>query len=346
MPRYRSRQRGSRLARSAASRPGARASRARRPRARTAPWRRGLATAVAGAVAVIVIVRAVLSSCGGSGGEPARPSFGVAGHPTALAVAGGQVWVAAPASGALTVLDARTGRRDRRAAADGRRPGAARARRERRVGRRHLARAVIVVAAPDGARTSARSRSGADVADVALAAGAVWAISSAEGVVRALEPGGQPDRECRSARTRSTSPPTAAGSRSLPRATARSPASTRGAPRRPARPRRRRPVAVALAGDAAWVADAARGTVARVDLRTGAVGASTRVGAAARSPSPPTATSVRPVRRRPQGLARRRLGRRPGGGRRGPRAGRAGARRTTTCGWPTPDGDAVIRLER
>jgi DNA-binding beta-propeller fold protein YncE len=127
------------------------------------------------------------------GGEPAPAVFHVTGHPTGLAVTGGQVWVATPQTGALTVLDAESGR----PVGEPVRTGGAPTRLALGANAAWVAdaeRGAIVPVRRDRSRTYRPIRVGGDVADVALAAGAVWALDSAQGVVRTLEPGGRPIR--------------------------------------------------------------------------------------------------------------------------------------------------------
>lgn len=225
---------------------------------------------VASVVAALLLVRA--------NGGAARDVFAVTGHPTGVAVAGGQVWVAAPDAGALTVLNARTGRRTEPPVEIGGAPA-----------RLALgANGVWVADTTRGAvvpvrRVSGRALDpipvGADVADVALGAGAVWALSSAEGVVRTLEPGAQ---RVRTIGVGSDAVDIAADERRVVVASAGDGTLTWiDAKTRRVGDRIRVggvPVAVALAGDIAWVADTRGATVARVNLRTGETTAPLQVG--------------------------------------------------------------------
>ena len=144
---------------------------------------------MAGGLAIILIAAGVAVTVVGGGGAPERSVYAVPGHPTGIVVGGGQVWVAAPETGALIVLDARTGQR---AEAPLRTTGApARlALGAHGVWVADTAGGAIVPVDRDGWSSFAPIEIGADVADVALSARAVWAISSAEGVVRVIEPGG------------------------------------------------------------------------------------------------------------------------------------------------------------
>ena len=137
----------------------------------------------------------------------------------------------------------------------------------------------IVPVDRDGRSSFAPIEIGADVADVALSARAVWAISSAEGVVRVIEPGGARAKKLPVGRNPVD---VAAGGPWVAIAAAGDGTLTwiDAAARRVAGRARiaDEPVAVAVAGDAAWVTDGARSTVTRVDLRTGDVGRAIPVG--------------------------------------------------------------------
>jgi hypothetical protein len=230
----------------------------------------------------LVVALAAIAAAGfivvRGGGEPAPEVFHLTGHPTGLAVTGGQVWVAAPQTGALTVLDAATGR-----PVGTLRTGGAPTRLALGANAVWVAdtqRGAVVPARRDGSRTYGPIRVGADVADVALAARAVWALDSAEGVVRTLEPGGRairalpvgPDPVDVATDERWVAV-VSAGDASLTwfNARTREPAgrlSLGGVP-----------VAAAVTGDRAWVADTRRDAVIRVDLNSGKAVGSIRVGA-------------------------------------------------------------------
>ena len=223
---------------------------------------------VAAAVAVaLVIVIAVITPSRRAGEDVAV--FDVAGSPTGIAVTPREVWVAAPRAGLVSVLDAATGR----PVAPSLRTGGAPARLALSEGGAWLADtehgAVIPVRLRPQRRTFPPIELGADVTDVALAAEAVWAISSPEGVVRVLEPDSTTAQEL------------PAGSRPVAidadeRRVVVVSADDASLTRFDARARRAAgppihvgglPVAVALAGDAAWVADAGGDAIVRVDLR-------------------------------------------------------------------------------
>jgi len=212
-------------------------------------------------------------------GEPAPAAFRVPAHPTGVAVTGHELWVAAPQSGALTVLDTRTGRR----IGDPVRTGGTPTR---------LALGATAAWVADTARGSVipvrRSndhayeplRVGADVSDVALSARVVWALDSAGGVVRTIEPGGRPIRELPIG-------PDAVDIAADDRWVVGVSAGNAELTWIDARARRVAgrlslggvPEAVDVTGDTVWVADAARDAVVRVDLRTGKAVGSVRVGA-------------------------------------------------------------------
>ena len=68
-------------------------------------------TRTAGALVVTLAVVAAAGFLLLGRGEPAPAAFHVPAHPTGIAVTGHEVWVAAPQSGVLSVLDTRSGRR-------------------------------------------------------------------------------------------------------------------------------------------------------------------------------------------------------------------------------------------
>jgi DNA-binding beta-propeller fold protein YncE len=220
-------------------------------------------------VALLVAIGVVVYLIAGRGSGPAR-EFRVAGHPTGLAVADGRVWVAAPQSGAVWVLDRTTGRTAGGPLATHGAPARV------AVGAHAVwvadsSRGAVIPVRRDPPRAYPPIRLGADVSDVALAAGAVWAISSPENVVRILEPGGRPVRSVPVGRSpvdidadERRVVVASAGDGTLSWFDARTRRRLH-APRRVAVA----PAAVALSGDVAWVADARRGTVTRVDARTG-----------------------------------------------------------------------------
>ena len=112
---------------------------------------------------------------------------------------------------------------------------------------------------------------GADATDAVVAAGAVWVLSSPEGVVRVIEPGGRPVRELV---VGADAVDLAAGGGWVVVAGATGGTLTRiDAGRRvlsgPQVSLGGLPAAVAVSDGNAWVADASGGTVARVDLETG-----------------------------------------------------------------------------
>jgi len=226
---------------------------------------------VAAGAAIILLAAAVAVILGLSGGGSSRLVIPIPGHPTALAVSDDVVWVTAAGSQAAWPIDARTGRQ----AGPGIRTGGAPSRLA--AGAHGLwiadsARAAVIPVQERPQRVFDGLPAGADITDVALAAGAVWVASSAEGVVRAIEPGG---RNVETLPVGAEPVDLTAGGRwvvvvgargTLVRIDARqrqavgAPVVLGGVP-----------VAAALSGDTAWVADASGGTVTKVDLRTGQV---------------------------------------------------------------------------
>ena len=227
------------------------------------------ARAAGAVIALLVAIAAVVVAIVDRTGAPEPRAFPVPGHPTGLAVADGRVWVAAPRSGTVAVLDAATGR----PTGDALRVLGAPARVA--VGAAGVwvadtTQGTVIPLRRDPPLAYPPIRLGADVSDVALSARAVWAISSPESVVRIVERGSR----IRSLPVGRTPVDIAADERRVVVASAGDgtltwfDARTRRrlhAPRRVAVAA----VAVALSGDAAWVADARRGTVTRVDARTG-----------------------------------------------------------------------------
>lgn len=203
----------------------------------------------------------------------------VPGDPSSIFVGARDVWVASQAAGVVSVLDRTSGHVTRTI-----HTGGAPARLAGTAGGVWVADAQRASITPVTARPPRRYRSfagGADVSDVAMAAGAVWWTSSAEGVVRVRDRG--------SARTRMLhvgARPIAvaaderwvvvanSGDGTIARIDARS-RRLAGAPVRVGGT----PVDVALEGDMAWVLDAAGRNVSRIDLRTGSRGPLVDVGA-------------------------------------------------------------------
>ena len=221
---------------------------------------------------MLVLVAIGLALAAGS--EPAEPlAFRVAGGPSALVAGDGRVWVAAPRAGTVVALDAETGEPTGTPLRTGDAPA-----------RLALGRSGVWVA--DAAAGTVRAvrpprvfspvRLGADATDVALAGGAVWVASSADGRVYVVEPGttrplpagrspvalAADERRVVAVDDRGGTLTTFDPSR---RATVGSPVHIGGAP-----------VDVALAGDTAWVADAAGGRI--VAVKDGAVTDSVAVG--------------------------------------------------------------------
>ena len=234
--------------------------------------------AFAAPAALLAAAAAALAFASG-GDAPGPLVVAVDGAPTGIVVADGRVWVAASRSGAVTVLDAESAT----PIGEALRPGGAPVRLA--LG----ASGVWVADAAAGAvipmqlrppRTFASLQPGADASDVVLAGGAVWIASSADGRVYVVEPG------------RDTARPLPAGQSPVAlaadarrvvavddrsgtlttfdaraRAAAGSPVQIGGAP-----------VDVALAGDTAWVGDAAGGRIVAVDLAAGTIARTVTVG--------------------------------------------------------------------
>jgi DNA-binding beta-propeller fold protein YncE len=224
--------------------------------------------------ALLVGAGAGLIAASGGDREPVSVVARVPGQPVRLATGSGRVWVATQGPGAVWVLDAASGHPRgaplrTRALPGPLAVGAAGA----WVGEVSGAKLVPLRLAP--LRRFPSIAVGSDVSDVALAARAVWVASSAEGVIRVLEPGGKPPRSLRVggrpvalAADERRVVVVDAGTGSLAWIDART--------RRIAGYGLRvggAPVDAALAGDTVWVADARGARLLRVDLRTRAVAA-------------------------------------------------------------------------
>jgi DNA-binding beta-propeller fold protein YncE len=230
------------------------------------------------AAAIATIVGVVIGVLAGRTPEaPAATVFRVPGQPTGLVASGGRVWVAGPAAGAVWILDGASGR----PAAPPLRPGGTPARVALDARFAWIAdteRGALVRVPRTGAGAPRQTAAGPDVADLVVAAGAVWTASSADGTVRVLDPDGH--RRILHVGARPIA--LAADSRRVVVLEAGGTLT-----RRSARTRRAdgppvtlggTPVDVALAGDHAWVADARAGTVREVALDSGLVGPPVRVG--------------------------------------------------------------------
>ena len=224
--------------------------------------------AVAAAAAVVAL----------SSGEDAR-AFAVPGSPASIVRTPEALWVAAPDSGTVWALDPATGRQDGPPLRTRGAPSRLAA------GAESLwvidgTRAEAIPVERGERRTFAPLGVGADATDAVLAGDAVWVLSSAEGVVRAFLPGAEKPVELP---VGAGAVDLAAGGRWVVAAGAESGALARidAASRQVVEPALALggvPVAAAVDGDGAWVADAARGTVVPVDLRGGRVGAPVDVG--------------------------------------------------------------------
>ena len=208
---------------------------------------------------------------------PAATVFRVPGQPTGLVAHGGRVWVAGPLAGEVWVLDGASGRpaapplriggTPARLALDGRFAWIA-----------DTERGGVVGAPLRGDGALRPLRTGPDVADVAVAAGAVWTASSADGTIRVIDADGR--RQvlhvgvrpiALAADERRVVAADAAGA--IIRLSARS-----RRPEGPAVPVGGAPSDIALSGDRAWIADAGAGTVQAVVLSTGSTGPAIPVG--------------------------------------------------------------------
>jgi streptogramin lyase len=208
---------------------------------------------------------------------PGPTTFQVPGRPSDLVAAAGQVWIAGPTRGAVWVLDGATGRTARSALAIGGAPAQV-ALDARYAWIADTQRGWLVRAPRQGSETLRKLRSGPGVADVVVAAGAVWIANSVDGTVRVFDPATQDRRSFHAgarpialaADARHVVAADAAGT--LIRFDARSrdpvgpPVLLGGAP-----------IDVALAGDRAWIVDGGSGTVRGVDVMSGRRGRSERV---------------------------------------------------------------------
>jgi streptogramin lyase len=216
--------------------------------------------AAAGVAALACVAVALLAT----GGARAPTVFTVPGQPTGLTTDGGRIWVAGPAAGAVWVLDARSGEPVGSARSiDGTPAKLVLDRRFAWIA--DTSRAAILRLPREGRAPVTAFRAGADVSDLALAGGAVWTTSSADGSVhvlgeRTLHAGRRPIALA------------AAGRRVVVLDAAgfllRFDARTRRPEGRPLEIGGA-PADVALAGDTAWVADPAAGIVRAVALGTG-----------------------------------------------------------------------------
>ena len=241
---------------------------------------------LAALLAVVGVVLIVLSR--GASSEPLAIRF----EPSGLATADGTVWAASARAGAVVAFDADGHPVGATVRIDGAPARVAVGRNGLWVTDAAAGTIVPVAVATRGGATAATAaganaarprvfaplQAGADATDVALAAGAVWVASAAEGRVYAVERDGA----------------------SRPLQTGRGPVALAADPRRvvvadpragsvtviDARARRiagqirvgGTPVDVALAGDTAWVVDATGGRIVAVDLNRRVAQKSIRVG--------------------------------------------------------------------
>jgi streptogramin lyase len=228
-----------------------------------------LGLAVAAVAFAVILCGAIIAIALSRAGDEAR-AFDLPAQPSSLARTAEAVWVATPSTGSLIALDPASGRPLGPPLSTGGSPSRLAAG-ETSLWAVDSARAALLPVQRDPARVFGAIPVGSDATDAALAGGAVWVLSSIEGVVRAVEPGGRPVRELR---VGAGAVDLTAGGDWLVVAGAESGRVDRidVAGRRLAGPPVLLggvPAAVAVTGDDAWVADAARGTVTKVDLRGG-----------------------------------------------------------------------------
>jgi DNA-binding beta-propeller fold protein YncE len=246
---------------------------------RRVPWRAAAAIAAI-AVAVVAVVVLVLSDRGGD-----RPlAVTVPGHPTDLVVTPDAVWVSAATTGSVWALDPASGRRLAKLPLDGTPARLAAGASSLWVVDTAAASLIPVrLSRHPGAIDATPYEpipTGADATDVAVAGGVLWVLDSAEGIVRAIEPGGGP---VRSLRVGSDPVDLAAGGRWVVAAVpgsgtlARIDTQTRRLAGRPIR-LGGVPAAVAVTGSTAWVVDTSAGTVVPVNLDSGERGSAIAVG--------------------------------------------------------------------
>jgi DNA-binding beta-propeller fold protein YncE len=235
--------------------------------------------AVAAVATALVLCGAVFAVALSRTGDEVR-AFDLPAQPSSLVRTPEAVWVATPSTGSLVALDPASGRPLGPPLPIGGSPSRLAAG-EDSLWAVDSARAALLPVQREPARVFGAIPVGSDATDAAVAGGAVWVLSSIEGVVSAIEPGGRPVRELR---VGAGAVDLAAAGDWLVVAGAES-----GRLDRIDVPRRQlagppvlldgTPVAVAVSGDEAWVADADGGTVTKVDLRGGKrVGAPIEVG--------------------------------------------------------------------
>ena len=129
-----------------------------------------------------------------SGFDRTRPDVArFPGRPVRLMAADGRVWVTTQSPGAVWTLDARTARRALSPVRRGGTPGPL-AVAKNGVWVADVAAAKVVPVRLRPWRVFSAIAVGADISDLALAAGALWVSSAAEGAVRVIEPGGRRQR--------------------------------------------------------------------------------------------------------------------------------------------------------
>ena len=221
---------------------------------------RGLLGLAVAAVAAALILCAAVIALALSRAEDEARAFDLPAQPSSLARTAEAVWVATPATGSLLALDPASGRPLGPALPTGGSPSRLAAG-EQSLWAVDSARAALLPVQRDPARVFGAIPVGSDATDAAVAGGAVWVLSSIEGVVRAIQPGGRPVRELQ---VGAGAVDLAAGGNWLVVAGAASGRLDRidVAGRRLAGPPVLLggvPAAVAVSGDEAWVADAQQG---------------------------------------------------------------------------------------
>jgi DNA-binding beta-propeller fold protein YncE len=244
------------------------------------PPRRGRLAALIALPAALLVAVLLAFTLGEEDAPLTSSTFLVPGEPTGIAVTGSGVWVAGPGAGSVWVLDALTGQLAQPPVRTGGTPA-------RLAVDDHWAwiadtRSGTVIRAAVNQRTSPVTvHSGPDVADVAVAADAVWIASAADGTVRVrgrsgpwstLRVGARPLALAADER-RVVAVDAGLGTLVTIDADERR---VSGAPIMLGGT----PVDVALAGANAWVVDSAAGTLQRVDLARRVTAAPVRVCAA------------------------------------------------------------------
>ena len=169
-----------------------------------------LGLAVAAVAAALILCVAVIALALSRSEDEAR-AFDLPAQPSSLARTAEAVWVATPATGSLLALDPASGRPLGPALPTGGSPSRLAAG-EQSLWAVDSARAALLPVQRDPARVFGAIPVGSDATDAAVAGGAVWVLSSIEGVVRAIQPGVARSASCRWEPERWTSRQAATGS--------------------------------------------------------------------------------------------------------------------------------------